>query len=181
MAYSTPLTGVSNTALTAAQWNASVRDNILETAVAKATVAGTYPVSTAANALAMRVPTAASVSTAETTTSTTYTNLTTTGPQISSLVTGNQALVVVASRQANSTATAECYTSFTITGATPTVAASDNIAWFFQAPAVNGAGRASAATLVIGLTAGANTFTVQYRVSAGTGTFSARHLAVFPF
>ena len=31
------------------------------------------------------------------------------------------------------------------------------------------------------LTAGSNTFTLKYRVSAGTGTFSARRLIVMPF
>lgn len=182
MAYSTPLTAVSNSALTAAQWNASVRDNILETAVAKATAGGMYPVSTAANSLAMRVPTAASVSSADTTTSTTYTATLTTnsGPVITNLVTGTQALVIVGARQANSTSTAECYTSFAISGST-TLNASDNFAFFFQAPAVNGAGRASAAILVTGMTAGTSTFTTNYRVSAGTGTFSARHIAVLPF
>jgi len=39
MAWFTPLAGVSTATLTAAQWNASVRDNLLETAPAKATSA----------------------------------------------------------------------------------------------------------------------------------------------
>lgn len=179
MAYSTPLTATSNATLTAAQWNASVRDNILETAVAKATAAGQFFVSTAATALAARTPAAAGVSTAETTTSTSYTALTTPGPTVT-VTTGTQAFVVVSARQANSTSTAETYSSFTI-GAPTSLAASDNFAYFFQAPAVNGAGRASAALLVTGMTTGTQSFTMQYRVSAGTGTFSARQISVIPF
>jgi hypothetical protein len=157
-----------------------IRDNFAETAPAKATASGQMFVSTGVNGIAARVPTPAAVSTAETTASTTYTDLTTVGPS-ATVTTGTQAYVIVTARQANNTATAECYTSFTISGATPTVAASDTFASFFQAPSVNGANRASAAILVTGLTAGSNTFKMQYRVSAGTGTFSARQLAVIPF
>ena len=62
MAWTTPLTAVSNTALTAAQWNASVRDNLLMTAPALATTTGRHFVSTGANTIAERAISSNSVS-----------------------------------------------------------------------------------------------------------------------
>lgn len=180
MAWSVPLTAVSNATLTAAQWNASVRDNLLETAASKVTAAGQYVVGTAANALAVRVPTGAGVSNTETTTSTSYTTLATIGPVVSSVTTGTQAFVSIGARMSNDTANSESWASFAISGAT-TVAASDNFALLYRAAAINAPHRASACLIVTGLTPGSNTFTMQYRVGGATGTFSNRQLAVIPF
>lgn len=55
MAWTAPATAVANTFLTAAFWNTQVRDNLLETAPAKAAVAGDTFYATAANAIA-RLP-----------------------------------------------------------------------------------------------------------------------------
>ena len=55
MAWSAPMTAVSGSVLTAAQFNTYVRDNLNETAPAKATAAGQIFVSTAANAIAARL------------------------------------------------------------------------------------------------------------------------------
>lgn len=52
MAWSAPATAVANTFLTAAFWNTQVRDNLLETAPAKAAAAGDSFYATAANAIA---------------------------------------------------------------------------------------------------------------------------------
>lgn len=49
MAWSAPITAVTNATLSAAQWNASVRDNLNETAPAKATVANRVIVTNGAN------------------------------------------------------------------------------------------------------------------------------------
>jgi hypothetical protein len=35
--------------------------------------------------------------------------------------------------------------------------------------------------MISSLTPGSNTFTMKYRVTAGTGTFLARQIAVIPF
>jgi hypothetical protein len=179
MAWSTPLTAVANAALTAAQWNASVRDNFLETAPAKATAAGQYFVSTAANALAARTPGAATVSGSETTTNTTYADLTTSGPNIT-VTTGTQALVFISSRIGNSTATATSYASWQCTGAT-TVAVDDRFAVEFQPEGASRNMRATAALLVTGMTPGSTTFGMRYRVTAGTGTYGYRQISVLPF
>jgi hypothetical protein len=182
MAYSTPLTAVSNATLTAAQWNASVRDNILETAVAKATAAGRYTVSTAANTLAERVPTAGTVNVSDTTTATSYGDLPagTLGPSVT-VTSGTAVLVGVSAKIQNSLNTASSFASYAVSGAT-TVAASDTWGVSIQAPtAASTTVNASRVTLHTGLTAGSNTFAMKYRVSGGTGSFDMRHIFAIPF
>lgn len=180
MAWSTPLTAISNSTLTASQWNLSVRDNLLETAVAKATAAGQIFVSTAANALAARVPTGTAVNVSESTTSTTYTDLTTPGPTVSGLTTGTQALVVVSAKMQQNTASVNDYMAYAVSGAT-TIAATDQNALLLQFAGTTTTIRASSVFLQTGLTAGSNTFTSKYRVSGGTGTYDNRSMAVIPF
>src|SRR4249919_3869016 len=101
MAWSTPLTAVANATLTAAQWNASVRDNLLATAVALATTAGSHFAVTATNTLAERLTQTNTVATSETTASTSYTALATAGPAITA-TTGVLAIVAVTARSENS-------------------------------------------------------------------------------
>lgn len=183
MAWSTPLTAVANTALNASQWNASVRDNLNATAPALAAnpAAGTgrWFVSSATNAVAERIIQEASVTTAaETTLTTTYTNLVTNGPILSALTTGPAALVMISCQLANNTATATSFASFEVTGTT-TSASSDNRAVTGTA-AANEVNRGGSSNL-ISLTAGAsNTFRMQYRVDGGTGSFQHRRLLVMP-
>lgn len=179
LAWTTPLTAVSNATLTAAQWNASVRDNLLETAAAKFTAAGQLFVSTGVNAGAARTPSQATVSTQETTTSTSYTALTTAGPTVASLTTGTQALVAITAACGNNTAGQNSYMSVAVSGAT-TLAAADTTALRYQAFGANSRHRSSTVHLFTGLTAGANTFTSQYKVDAGTGLWFDRHLVVVP-
>src|SRR4249920_962604 len=76
------MTATSGSVFTAAQFNTYVRDNLNETAPAKATAAGQIFVSTAANAIAARTVAADYISTQETTTSLTYVDLATTGPAV---------------------------------------------------------------------------------------------------
>lgn len=178
MAWTSPLTAVSNAALTAAQWNASVRDDMNETAPAKATAAGRIFVSTGANAIAERVISRASVATSETTATTTYTNLTTPGPAVTA-TSGTRALVILSAQLSNNTISAFAVAGVTISGATSDAAVDDRSLMQQSAVANVGIG-ASRMTLFDSLTAGSNTFTMQYRVSAGTGTFVNRHIAVIP-
>jgi hypothetical protein len=180
MAWSTPLTAVSNAALTAAQWNASVRDNLLETAPAKATTAGQFFVSTAANAIAARSPQGNTLILSQTTTSTTFTDLATPGPTVT-VTTGTTALVVVGAKIQQNTNSAESLASFAVSGAS-TIAADSAWAVSSQFPTAGTESHAmSKVTWQTGLTPGANTFTMKYRVTAGTGTFDLRSIAVIPF
>lgn len=178
MAYSTPLTAVSSTALTAAQWNASVRDNILVTPAALATTAGGLFVATGANAIAQRIPTAATIATSSTTSSTSYGNLATTVGPTFAVTTGTQAIVLLTASMSNSSAGQTTRADFTVSGAT-TRAASDATALINESGTANEGLRCSVVNLVA-LTAGSNTFTMVYRVNSGTGTVNDRHLVVFP-
>ena len=177
MAWSTPLTAVSTATLTAAQWNATVRDNLNETAPAKATTAGGIFVATGTNAIAQRIPTGNTIATSQISTATTYGDLATSGPAVT-VTTGTQAIVCVTVSLNNSTVGASSRADFAVSGAT-TRAAVDNTALIHEVANANQGFRATAVTLIT-LTAGSNTFTVKYRTSGGTGTFNDRSILVLP-
>ena len=180
MAWSTPLTAVSNATLTAAQWNASVRDNLLETAPAKATATGKLIVTTGTNSVAQRTVQTVTVAASESTSSTTYTNLTTTGPTVGPLTTGTFAVAFLSAQLSQATNGVFAKAGVTVSGVS-SIAASDAQSVNFQPSTAASAGMR--ATTCIGyegtLTAGLNTFTMQYCASAGTATFKDRSLTVF--
>lgn len=127
------------------------------------------------------LPSTNAVATSQTTTSTSYVDLATTGPAVT-LETGNSALVTITAGIANTVAGSH-YASmaFAISGAT-TVAASDSYSLQTQSAAATAGAQvtASATYLVTGLTAGTNTFTCKYRVTGGTGNFALRNIIVEP-
>lgn len=176
MAWTTPLTAAANATLTAAQWNASVRDNLLETAPAKATTAGRIFVTTAANAVAERAITGATVPTSEATTSTSYTALTTAGPSVT-VTTGAQAIVGVGSIVDNATIGARVLASYAVSGAT-TISAQDGTSVGKDADGANRVSSMSRVNWQNALNSGSNVFTMQYRVTGGTGNYSSRHIFV---
>ena len=185
MAWSTPLTAVANAALTAAQWNASVRDNLNETATAKFTTGGQYFVSTAANAGAARIAGQGFYNTGagtDTTNSTSFTALT--GGAAATATTGTSALVFIWARMFNNTAGGRSVMGFAVSGAT-TVAATDLRAVAATSNAANEEYWVGGAFLLdsttASLTSGSNTFTNQMRVTTGTGTFAPRSIVVLPF
>lgn len=175
MAWTSPMTAVANAAFTAAQFNLYIRDNLAETAPAKATTDGRIFVSTGANQIVERVITGSTVNTGETTTSTSYTALTTPGPACTA-TTGFRAILISHVQLNNNTAGAGSLAAVAVTGAT-TVPADDNISITNENAAFNDIS-SGYTHYYSGLTAGSNTFTIQYRVSAGTGTFLRRHVAV---
>lgn len=176
MTWTTPMTAVANTTFTAAQFNTHVRDNLLETAVAKATAAGRIYVSTGANALAERVISQATVATGQNTTSTSYTDLATAGPAVT-VTTGARALTFINTEVENSSTSVLSAASVAVSGAT-TDAASD-ARWAMEESKTTSLGcRAVSVHLFDALTPGSNTFTMRYRVSGGTGSFTNRHIVV---
>lgn len=177
MAWTTPLTAVANAAFTAAQFNASVRDNLLETAAAKATAAGQIPVSTGTNAVAMRQIQSVRVATLETTASTTFVALTTAGPTITA-TTGISALVFLTAQMSNAGASNSAAMSYAVSSAT-TIAASNAEACRHRGGGTVDDIRCSAISTPV-LTSGSNVFTSLYAVNAGTGSFSERLLTVVP-
>jgi len=177
VAWTTPLTAVSNATLTAAQWNASVRDNLLETAPAKATAAGRIFVSTGANALAERVIDSTVTSSSSTTTSTSYGSLVAGAGPVVTATTGTRALVFASATVSNGTLGQKSWIAPAVSGAS-TIAAADTDSMEFQVYGSNAEFRGSAAILYKTLTGGSNTFTLQYRVSGGTATFFDRAITV---
>lgn len=179
MAWTSPITFVSGTTLTATQMNTYLRDNMLELAPAKATTPGGYFVGTGVNSIAERVPETDLITTSETTTFTSYLNLPTVGPTVT-VTTGTYAFVITTCQMENNTADAEVFMSWIVSGAT-TRSAGDNTAVSKDGTPAGNFCRLTNFDLVSDLTPGTNTFQAKYRVSAGTGTFSERRLTVFPF
>lgn len=179
MAWSAPFTAVANTVYTAAQFNQYVRDNLNETAPAKATSAGSYFAADGVNSIAQRTPTGAIVLTSETTTSSSFTDLATTGPSVT-VTTGPFAWVAYHCQLENSGA-GFSYAGVDVTGATSISPALNRTVNVSGSAGV----RIGASTTVLyegglALTPGSNTFTMQYRVSSGTGTFADRRIYVLP-
>jgi hypothetical protein len=115
----------------------------------------------------------AAVTTQESTTSTSYTDLTTSGPAVT-LTTGTKAVVIISCELAGSTSTNETYVSYAVSGST-TISATDTVC-IKHTNAL--AERQSSASRLSTLTAGSNTFTAKYRVNTGTGYFLNREIIV---
>lgn len=173
------MTAVANEVFAASQFNINVRDNMLETAPAKATTAGRWFQSETMNQLVERSMATASVATSQTTTSLSYTDLTTVGPSVT-ITTGYRALVFIGARSMHSSVTAageHAKVSYAVSGAT-TIAASDT--WSsYRAATTSNNNRNPIVHLTSALNPGSNTFTLKYKVSAaGTGTFDNRSITV---
>lgn len=186
MAWTAPMTAASNATFTAAEFNAHIRDNLLETEPAKATTNDSYFVTTGANAIAQRSPGSDVINTMQTTTSTSYTNLSSVGPQVS-ISTGTAALVLFSAGMANTVINNQMWVSVAVSGAT-TVAENDTWAiltdgmqqWGNPNEPADQHNRRGSVKLFTGLTPGTNIFTMKYKVGGGTGRFRSRELIVYP-
>ena len=179
MAWSAPMTAIAGATFTAAQFNQYIRDNLNECPTAKATSDAQFFVSTGANAVAARELSGDTVLASQATTSTTYTNLATVGPQVS-VNTSDRAVVFFASQLTNSLSNGASSFSVAVSGAT-SVAASDDWRVVQDGVAAGNANRVGVTHQFSGLNAGSNTFTMQYKVGSGTGTYERREIVVLPF
>ncbi len=127
------------------------------------------------SASAIPANTSAKVATSQTTTSTSYTDLATSGPAVT-LTTGTKALVIITCASSNSGINRTSSMSYAVSGAT-TIAASDSVAIIHQNNSIASTLRYSSASVPT-LTAGSNTFTAKYKVNTDTGTFSDREIFV---
>jgi hypothetical protein len=180
MAWSAPMTAVAGATFTAAQFNQYVRDNLNETAPAKATSDGQIFVSTGPNAIAARQMVNQTILTQQTTTSNTYADLATVGPQVT-VATGSRALVLFSSSIDNTVTNGAAKVSVAVSGAT-TIAANDQ--WCIARDGANSGNiwRVGITHMFNTLTPGTNTFTMKYLVgNGGTATFINRELIVIPF
>jgi hypothetical protein len=139
------------------------------------TVAGGVP-TWATPASSSPASASATVATLQTTTSTSYTDLSTAGPAVT-ITTGTKALVLINATCYKQGSGSNAFVGFAVSGAT-TLAASDTTAmnWVNQAYYDN---RFSVSTRVTGLTAGSNTFTLKYRSNGGgTAEYFNREIIV---
>lgn len=179
MTWAAPFTAISGTPYTAAQFN-GFRDAMLETEVSRAQSPGGYCVTVGMNQLAERVPGSSFVDpgTPDTTSSTSYTDLDSTGGPTISVITGTTAWVSIYGSVQNGSVVAS-FMSYRIDGETTQDPGDDHSVQLTNS--AGGGQRTGAVFFNTNLTPGLNTFTVQYRVSSGLGTFAVRTLAVFPF
>ena len=115
------------------------------------------------------------VVTEETTTSTSYTDLTTS--QSVTLTTGTKALVIISSGMYNTAANLYVNMTVAVSGASSVAASDDNCLRL----GYMGAGvshKAASMAALTGLTAGSNTFTAKFKTQSGTGGFNQRYLFV---
>ena len=131
MAWTAPMTAVDGAIFTAAQFNASIRDNFLETAPAKATAANGYFVATGANSIAQRFPASLAVNLLETTASATYGDLATFGPSVT-VTTGTKALVIITAQVDNDTVGGTSLATVLVSGASSVPVSDDNSIGFEQ-------------------------------------------------
>lgn len=175
MAWTTPITAVANSTFTATQWNAGVRDNLAIQAPAIATTNGWLICSNGANVIVQREVAQVVNDALGTTTSTTYTPTLTgggTSPAIT-FTTGTGALLFMSMNIAMGLTNASAAATIDVNGD----GGNDNRSLIqdgdgaFQRDDRVGCSQA----FLLG-TPGSNTYQLEYRVTAGTGTFINRRL-----
>lgn len=176
MAWTAPMTAVANATFTASQFNTHVRDNLNETAVAKATTAGRIFVATGANALAERAISSATVATNEARANSAYGDTATAGPAVT-VTTGTNALVMISAQMHSGTADEEIWSSYEVSGAS-TIAAADGVGVQAHSATTFDGYRSSACSHLTTLTAGSNTFTMKYKTDGTSAQFQNRHIIV---
>ena len=118
----------------------------------------------------------ASVLTFQTTTSTSYTDLATSGPAVT-VTTGTKALVMFGCNMTCTNALAVGRMDFAVSGAS-TKNPSDDTAFLYSNATNNAQFAGSRVVTVTGLTAGSNTFTAKYITNTGTEQFGNRFITV---
>jgi hypothetical protein len=181
MSWSAPLTVAANDILTAAQYNQSVRDNMLQMAPAKATGPGNWFSVSATNEISERMINSSVVTTSEQTSSTSYVDLSTVGPSVT--VTCKYALVFMNVRMRNVNGDGRgAYVSLACSGAS-TFSANDN--WMISSAGIKNDNpvRVGGSFGFTVSSAGTNTFTMKYKCQAGytPAQFEQRELVVISF
>lgn len=176
MTWTAPPTFVSGNVLTAAQLGILAAD-LLETAAAKATGAGQWFVATGTNTLAARNVASNNVTGGDQgTTSLSFVDLTTIGPTVT-VTTGTTVIVVLSAQLFNDTLNgyAECGVNINNLGV------SSGLTLRTLTSFANARQSASHVSYRSGLTAGSNTFKMQYRAqNTGQANFNSRELTVLP-
>jgi hypothetical protein len=173
------MTAIAGSVFTASQFNQFVRDNLAETAPAKATSPGSYFAVSDTNQITQRTPATATLNVSESTTSTSFVDLTTLGPQVT-VNTGSSALILITAEINNNTASQAGRIGITISGATSETPDGTTV----LRQETNGTSefnRCTMARLHTTLTPGSNTFRMVYAATGGTASFNFRNIIVMPF
>ena len=120
------------------------------------------------------------VNTTQTTTTTSYTNLGTTGPSVTITVPASgRVLLSFGARVSNTSSGGWGLVSYDASGAN-TISASDTYSAGFRVATANDECTVERTEVLTGLTPGSTTFTLKYRAVAGTAQFLNRYLSVVP-
>lgn len=186
MVWTAPMTFVDDSALTAAQLNTHLRDNLSEQSVSKASSPGSYFTTTSPNQITERAWFSQQQNVIhETYSNSTYGDLRTYGPEVR-LYTDRRALVFLsAAFNAQASVSHIAYVSFEVSGAT-TIDPSDSnaIGVSQQGTSTQDASDIRSTTMVPldNLEPGENVFTMKYRVMDGGGVaFRNQEIMVIPF
>jgi hypothetical protein len=179
VAWTTPITW-TNAVLTSAQMNAQIRDNMNETAVAKASAAGQYFTATGVNSLAARAAASDVVDAAINITSATY--VASTGPSVT-ITTGVSCLVMMYCLATNNTTGEYALCTFDISGATTSGTNDNRSIGNVRGGTTTVTVLAGATIMVTGMTPGSSTIRLMYKTTnaAATATFDRRRIAILPF
>lgn len=179
MSWTAPKTFTANTVLTAADLNTYLRDNLNETAPAKCTSSGSWFIGAGPNAIQERIPQFSLVTASETTSSTSYANLETVGPSVT-VTSGSRCLIIISASIANGLVNTQSFIGYEITGTT-TQAITDTLSLTTDGVTEDKVHRRCQILMEENMNPGVNTFTLKYKTTANTSTFSERFLAVLPF
>lgn len=182
MAWTSPMTAVANTPMTAALYNNNVRDNFRCTAPYLTGTVGDTFVVRSANTIVSTPIQFATVTTSQTTASTSFTNLATVGPSITvSEILGQQAMVWMSAEVSNDTLNFQSWATVEVTGASTYTASSERSAVTRDGLGATSPCQYMATYLFDPIARGSSvTFTMKYKVGGGTGTFANRRMAVWP-
>jgi len=174
------MTAVAGAVFTASNWNIHLRDNLLETEVAKASAYGQTFSGTGQNSIAARQVSQATNSGVTILNNVpAYSDLASVGPVVT-VDTGVMALVMSSCRFVYQTSSGWYgYMSYAVSGATTRIAADGGaVGW---RSTTSDQMRMTGVDLCQGLTPGTNTFTAKYRADGGPIQFQERTLTVWPF
>lgn len=178
MAWTSPMTFVDGVPLTASQLNTYLRDNMNETEGAIAANTDGILISAGPNKIVERVGGTNTISTGESTTSTSYTDLATVGPTVT-CNTGTRAFYFATSQISLNVSGASIQVGLEVSGQTTKPAATVMTMDGFDEDKSQRWGNCG---FFEDLVPGENTFTLKYRVPSGnTGAFSDRSLTIMPF
>lgn len=178
MAWTSPMTFVANNVLTASQLNTFLSGNLLETAPAKATTAGSWFVGAGENKIVERIPAFAKVAASESTSSTSFIDLETVGPSVTTY-TGSRVIIFISGSMTNSFDAATSIIGYEITGS-ETQAATDTSSLTIDGVETDKKSQRCQIILEENIKPGLNTFKLKYKVGSNTGNFSDRFIGVWP-